>query len=144
MSPSEGNREFVDANVLVYAFDPSAKSRHVAAAGLLEKLWASGAGCTSVQALQEFFVTITHKVPQPVSVDFAADRIREFTTWKVFAPTAADVLSAITLHKEKKISFWDAMIVHAATELGCDLLWTEDLNDRQSIGGVHIRNPFVS
>ncbi len=35
------------------------------------------------------------------------------------------------------------MIVHAAAELGCDVLWTEDLNDGQVIGGVRIRNPFV-
>ncbi len=38
---------------------------------------------------------------------------------------------------------WDAMIVHAAAELGCDVLWTEDLTDGQVIRGVRIRDPFV-
>ena len=135
-------REFVDANVLVYAFDASAKVKHTAAAQLLEKLWEAGTGCTSVQVLQEFFVTVTRKVAQPLFIDAATDRVRELTAWRVFAPTANDVLSAIALHKQAKVSFWDAMVVHAAVELGCDLLWTEDLKDRQLIRGVRIRNPF--
>ena len=62
---AEAAREFVDANVLVYAFDPSAKPKQAAAAGLLERLWESGTGCLSVQVLQEFFVTVTRKVRAP-------------------------------------------------------------------------------
>jgi predicted nucleic acid-binding protein len=135
-------REFVDANVLVYAFDSSAGAKQEAAAELVARLWESGAGCLSVQVLQEFFVTVTRKVPRPLSVDGAADRIREFATWKVFAPTAADVLHAIVLHKQAKLSFWDAMVVQAAAQSGCDVLWTEDLSDGQLVRGVRVRNPF--
>ena len=69
--------------------------------------------------------------------------MREFGAWKIFGPGADDVLRAIALHKETKLSFWDAMIVHAAAELGCGVLWTEDLSDRQVIKGVRIRNPFT-
>lgn len=136
--------EFVDANVLVYAFDASAKMKHTAAQQLLERLWDSGTGCVSVQILQEFFVTVTRKVTAPVPVDDATDRVRELTAWKVFAPTANDVISAVLLHKNVKVSFWDAMVVHAAAELGCHVLWTEDLADLEEIRGVQIRNPFVT
>jgi predicted nucleic acid-binding protein len=139
---AEPAREFVDANVLVYAFDASAGNKKAAAERLLAQLWDSGVGCLSVQVLQEFFVTVTGKVAEPLSADEAADRIREFAAWKVFAPTADDVLRAIVLHKQATVSFWDAMVVYAAAELGCDVLWTEDLNDGQVIRGVHIRNPF--
>jgi predicted nucleic acid-binding protein len=139
---AEPAREFVDANVLVYAFDASAGNKKAAAERLLAQLWDSGVGCLSVQVLQEFFVTVTGKVAEPLSADEAADRIREFAAWKVFAPTADDVLRAIVLHKQANVSFWDAMVVYAAAELGCDVLWTEDLNDGQVIRGVHIRNPF--
>jgi len=139
----EASREFVDANVLVYAFDSSAGARQVAAKELLERLWESGTGCVSVQVLQEFFVTVTRKVSKPLSIDDAADRVREFATWKVFAPTADDVLAAIGVQQQARISFWDAMIVRAAVELKCDVLWTEDLADGQLLRGVRIRNPFV-
>lgn len=141
---AEGAREFVDANVLVYAFDPSAQVKQDTATRLLERLWASASGCVSVQVLQEFFVTVTRKVPQPLSIDEAAERVREFATWNVFAPSANDVLEAIALHKRVQINFWDAMVVQAAAELGCNVLWTEDLTDKQELRGVRIRNPFIA
>jgi predicted nucleic acid-binding protein len=140
---AEALREFVDTNVLVYAFDPSAKLKQAAAARLLERLWESGTGCLSVQVLQEFFIIVTRKVGRPLSVDEAADRVREFAAWKVFAPAAADVLAAIALHKQAQISFWDAMIVQAAAELGCETIWTEDLSDKQVLQGVRIHDPFA-
>lgn len=139
----EPAREFVDANVLVYSFDVSAGAKQATAQRLLKRLWDTETGCLSVQVLQEFFVTVTRKVSQPVSVDEAADRIREFATWRVFAPTAGDVLAAITVHKQAQLHFWDAMVLQAAIELGCDVLWTEDLNDGQILRGVRIRNPFA-
>jgi predicted nucleic acid-binding protein len=83
-------------------------------------------------------------LPEPLSVDEAADRIRELTTWKVFAPTADDVLAAIALHTQAKVSFRDAMVVQAAAESGCDTLWTEDLNDGHVLRGVRIRDPFAA
>jgi predicted nucleic acid-binding protein len=61
----------------------------------------------------------------------------------VFAPTADDVLAAISLSKNAQLSFWDAMIVHSAAESECGLLWTEDLNHGQIVQGVEIRNPFL-
>ena len=140
---AEPAREFVDANVLVYAFDASARGKQAAARQLLERLWASGTGCVSVQVLQEFFVTVTRKVTTPLSIDEASDRIRELTTWTVFTPNADDVLDAIDLHRQSKIGFWDAMIVLAAAGSACDVLWTEDLSDGQILKGVRVRNPFA-
>lgn len=143
MSGSPGP-EFVDTNILVYAFDASANTKQTAAKALIERLWDSGTGCLSVQVLQEFFVTVTRKVAKPLAVGEAADRIREFSAWKVFAPSADDVLAAIAIQQQSDLSFWDAMIVRAAAETQCGVLWTEDLNDGQSIRGVRIRSPFVA
>lgn len=140
---ADGAREFVDSNVLVYAYDVSAGKKKAAAEQLIARLWEAGSGCLSVQVLQEFFVTVTVKVAETVPVDDAADRVREFGTWNVFTPGVDDVLRAIALHKKAKLTFWDAMVVHAAAEMGCDVLWTEDLNDGQLIAGVRIRNPFT-
>lgn len=140
----EALRAFVDANVLVYAYDTSAGKKKEAAERLLAALWDTGTGCLSVQVLQEFFVTVTRKVAEPLSVEEAANRVRDLSAWKVFTPGAEDVLRAIALHKDAKLSFWDAMVVHAASELGCDVLWTEDLNDGQVIQGVRVRDPFAA
>lgn len=140
---AEPQRDFVDANVLVYAFDSSAGKKQQAAKALLERLWESNSGCVSIQVLQEFFVTVTRKVARPLPVEDAKARIREFAAWRVFAPAPEDVLAAIDLHGQAKIGFWDAMVVLAAAESGCDVLWTEDLNDGQVLRGVRIRNPFA-
>lgn len=40
------------------------------------------------------------------------------------------------------VSFWDAMIVHAARQVEATVLWREDLSDGQDYGGVVARNPF--
>jgi predicted nucleic acid-binding protein len=83
-------------------------------------------------------------VSRPLPVDAAADRVRDYATWTVFSPTAGDVLAAIAIRKRSKIRFWDAMVVQAAAESGCPVLWTEDLNDGQIIKGVRVRNPFTA
>lgn len=134
--------EFVDADVLVYAFDASAGTKRAAAVGLLDRLWSQGNGCLSVQVLQEFFAAVTSKVSQPMPVEEASERIRELALWNVYSPAAADVLAAVDLHRRLQLSFWDAMIVQAASESRCSVLWTEDLNDGQVLRGVRVRNPF--
>src|ERR1019366_4238873 len=67
-----GNRSFVDTNILVYAHDETAGEKHHRARFLLAELWESGDGCLSVQVLQEFFVTVTRKVPKPLDALSAA------------------------------------------------------------------------
>jgi predicted nucleic acid-binding protein len=141
---AEAAQEFIDTNVLIYAFDMSAGAKQASAQQLLERLWGAGTGCLSVQVLQEFFVAVTRKVAYPLPIDEAAERIREFAAWKVFTPAAKDVLAAIALQKQAQLSFWDAMVVQAASESGCDVLWTEDMNDGQLLRGVRIRNPFTA
>ena len=141
---ADAQRVFVDAHVLVYAFDSSAGRKQHVARQLLERLWESSTGCISIQVLQEFFVTVTRKVAKPLPLEDATARVREFTTWKVFTPSADDVLAAIGLHAQARIGFWDAMIVLAAAESGCDVLWTEDLSDGQLLRGVRIRDPFAN
>jgi predicted nucleic acid-binding protein len=54
-----------------------------------------------------------------------------------------DVIAAIELHRLSHISFWDAMIVHAARVAGAEVLYTEDLQHGAVIGGVPVINPFI-
>jgi predicted nucleic acid-binding protein len=47
-----GNRQFVDTNVLVYAYDVTAGDKHSRARALVEELWNAREGCVSVQVLR--------------------------------------------------------------------------------------------
>ena len=70
--------QFVDTNILVYAHDATAGDKREAARELLDRLWSSGTGCLSVQILQEFYVSVTTKVPHPL-VARAADSGRSWS-----------------------------------------------------------------
>jgi predicted nucleic acid-binding protein len=135
--------QFVDANVLVYAHDQTAGEKQVQAKTLIQELWASGIGCLSVQVLQEFYVTVTQKVRLPLPAEIAANVVEDLSFWRVYAPNAKDVLGAIALQQRYGLSFWDAMIIHSAVQLQCQVIWSEDMNPGQSYGGVRVVNPFA-
>ena len=71
------DKKFVDTNIIVYAYDSSAGRKHQIARELLLELWDSGEGVISTQVLQEFFVTVTHKIAKPLSPIVAVDIISE-------------------------------------------------------------------
>lgn len=140
---AEAERQFIDTNVLVYAHDTSAGDKHRRAKQLLAELWNDGNGCLSIQVLQEFYVTITRKVSQPLDPEIARQRVEDLGYWLIHSPAVDDVVEAIRLHQTSQLAFWDAMILTSAGKLGCRLLWSEDLNTGQVIAGVTIKDPFA-
>jgi predicted nucleic acid-binding protein len=135
--------QFVDSNILVYAYDLAQGEKHNQAKNLLLLLWDSGLGCLSTQVLQEFYVNVTRKADFPIPSEQAAQVIQDFSDWTVHRPGIRDVLSAIELHQRDQISFWDAMILQSARQSGCGVLWSEDLSSEQDYGGVKVLNPFI-
>jgi predicted nucleic acid-binding protein len=135
--------EFCDTNVVVYAYDTTAGAKHIQARQLLERLWLEGIGAISVQVLQELFVTLTRKIPRPLTTPTARDIIADLSTWHVVTPTPGDVLAAVDGTVKWNLSFWDAMILVAAQRCGASWVWSEDLNAGQTFGTVTLRNPFA-
>ena len=134
---------FVDTNVLVYAEDRDAGHKHDIARDLVLGLWNDRTGVLSVQVLQELFVTLTRKVRRPVPPARAGDIVREYLTWRVIENDGELLVAAMTLQQKVSLSFWDALVVEAATSGRCDRLFSEDLNPRQRFGSVEIVNPFA-
>jgi predicted nucleic acid-binding protein len=133
---------FVDTNILVYAEDRDAKAKHEAARELLLQVWKEREGVVSVQVLQEFFVTVTRKLKKPLTNAKALEIVEEYLTWTVVDNTGRLLTRAIDLQQKAHLSFWDAMVVQAALEGGCDRLYTEDLNPGQRFGSLVTVNPF--
>ncbi|MGD8605606.1 MAG: PIN domain-containing protein [Anaerolineales bacterium] len=133
---------FVDTNILVYAYDQSAGDKRTRARALMDQLWSDMNGCLSLQVLQEFYVAVTHKVPRPLKPQEAADIVRDYAFWQIHAPIAEDLLGAVELQQRHQMSFWDAMILWSAGQLGCKILWSEDLSDSREYDGVRVVNPF--
>ena len=133
---------FVDTNVLLYTIDEdpaSATKRQCAQQLLLSETWG-----WSVQVAAEFYVNATSP-KRPFRLP-AADAVALVETWLAF-PTVSltpDLLrSALEIHRQFQLSYWDAAILAAATQLGAHTVYSEDLNHGQSYGGVTVVNPFV-
>lgn len=134
---------FVDTNILVYAHDADAGVKRERAIEKLQQLWEGDTGRLSVQVLQEFYVNVTKKLATRVARSTAREVVSSYGAW-IREPTTADtVLRATDIAEMAKISFWDALIVAAAEQAGAGQLYSEDLNDGQSIAGIKVVNPLV-
>lgn len=137
------DRTFVDTNVLIYAYDVDAKTKHGTAKGLLQELWKARTGVLSPQVLQEFYVNITRKILRPIPKASARLVVTGYAIW-CSEITAAEISAAFQIEDHFKIGFWDALIVASALKSGATRIISEDLNAGQMISGIRIENPFVA
>jgi predicted nucleic acid-binding protein len=138
------DKYFVDTNILMYAHDRSTGAKHRLAVSLLERLWDSGQGVLSTQVLQELCINLRRKVTPPLPVNQVRQLILDYSTWEIVTNTSESVLQAIDIEARYKISFWDALILHAAGNSGASILYSEDLATGQSYGGIHVVNPLIA
>lgn len=128
---------FFDTNILIYAF--AAGDWRSARA---EALLAEG-GVIGVQVLKEFTNVARRKLgwdwPQ---IDAALAVIAELV--EPVRPLTTDIhAQAVRLARDNPLSFYDALIVAAAADARCRVLFSEDLQHGRRFGDVTIRNPFL-
>jgi predicted nucleic acid-binding protein len=134
---------FVDTNVLVYAHDLSETARRPVAQELLHELWHDRSGVVSTQVLSEFYVVATRKFDPPLSRRAAREVVAAYGAWPVVQVDVALILAASALEERHTLSFWDALIVEAASRAGARRVVSEDLQGGRRIRGVLIENPFL-
>jgi predicted nucleic acid-binding protein len=133
---------FIDTNVLVYAYDADAGDKHSKAQAVVRDCWESETGAISTQVLQEFYVTVTRKLPKPITKQDARVVMQTYEAWPVYRPSTADIIAASELEQQHSLSFWDALIIIAAQKSGASTLISEDLQDGRQIDSLKIVNPF--
>jgi predicted nucleic acid-binding protein len=137
------DRIFIDTNVLAYAFDAAEPDKQEIARKRLESEQRRSELVVSTQVLQELYVCLTRGKHPIASADTAERAVGDATALTVVQVDTALVLEAIAESRSKKLSFWDALILRAATVAGCTTLLTEDLNHGQVVDGVRVENPFA-
>jgi predicted nucleic acid-binding protein len=137
------DKYFVDTNILIYAHDRAAGSKHEQARDLIESLWTSGQGVLSTQVLQELCVNLRRKLARPLGVEEIRRLIQDYLSWEVVVNTPEAVMQALEIEVRYKTSFWDALILQAAEQSGAAILYSEDLAARQSYGTVRVVNPLA-
>ena len=133
---------FFDTNVLAYADDASSPEKQDRAITLLAEHLRRGTAVVSLQVLQEYFVTATRKLG--VAPETAQRKVEILARARVVRFEPGDVIAATELHRLARISFWDALIVHAARSAGVRTLYSEDLQPGAVLGGVRVVNPFAA
>ena len=133
-------RSFFDTNVLICADDKAAAAKQRRALELVAEHRRAATGVVSLQVLQEYFFTATRKLG--VDPRIARRKVELLAEFDVAAPDVADILAAIDLHRLHGFSFWDALILRAAKQAGCGVLFSENFQDAREIDGVRIVNPF--
>jgi predicted nucleic acid-binding protein len=125
--------EFVDTNVIVYAHEGGAGSKHRKAVDLLTRLFEEQAGAVSVRVLSEFYITATRKLG--MKSEEAEEAIADLGGWTIHRPGHGDVLRACKIHRRHKVSWWDALIYQQRlrARLRCAV-------ERGTRGGAAIRN----
>ena len=133
--------EFVDTNILVYAHDESAGRKHSKAVELMERLVEARIGALSIQVLAEFYSVVTRK--GRLTGESAEEKVSALGGWLIHSPRHGDLIRSAQLQRRFQINWRDALIVNSALELGCSILWTEDLQHGQSFSTLTARNPFA-
>lgn len=130
-------KPFLDTNVLVYAALSDDPCRPIA-----ERLLAAG-GTISVQVLNEFTNVARGKLNWPWPDIEAMLALVRNRSRRVLDISVATHEAALVLARDHRLSFYDALIVAAAIEGGCDTLFTEDMQHGRKFGSLAIVNPFL-
>jgi predicted nucleic acid-binding protein len=133
-------RRFLDTNVLIYADDLDAGEKREKAGKLVADAMETGEGVVSTQVLQEFFVISTKTLG--VEPALARRKVELLAEMDLVRVDLRLILAAVDLSRLHSFSFWDGLILSAASAAGCGVLLTEDLQHGQVVNGVRVENPF--
>jgi predicted nucleic acid-binding protein len=136
------DKVFLDTNILVYAHEPGTGIKNERARALIEKLWKTGGGVLSTQVLQELCVNLRRRTAKPWTVEETRNLILDYMDWPIVVNTPESVIEALAIDTRFQISFWDALIIHAAESSGAAILYSEILSDGQTYGSFGVVNPL--
>jgi predicted nucleic acid-binding protein len=135
-----GDRYFVDTNVLLYTYDKSDALKRAKAEAWLASLWGNWNGALSWQVLQEFYFNALRKFEVPANA--ARDLVKLMSQWNPPEVTLGMLERAWYWNDHANVSFWDAMIIAAAERTRCRFLLSEDFQTGREFGAITVLNPF--
>lgn len=138
------DKYFLDTNILIYSFDRHTSRKTRRSQELLKDALETHQGIISTQVIQEFLNVATTKFSKPIT---SSDAHQFLAT--VLLPLCAVYPSAelyqlsLELQSETQYSFYDSLIIAAALQANCLILYSEDLHHSHNIRGMIVRNPFL-
>ena len=131
---------FLDSNILVYSSLQDDKEKH----DIVLNLWRQLEGnfiFVSTQVVNEVYVSLLKHALTDKDIQNIVLKIIDVCNVSVI--TIDSIKSAWKLKKQYNLSYWDSLIVASAMESNCDILYSEDMQDRQTLENkLKIINPF--
>ncbi|MFZ0732469.1 MAG: PIN domain-containing protein [Candidatus Sulfotelmatobacter sp.] len=132
---------FVDSNIFLYAMDGADPRKQQIARDWRAELWKSRLGRISFQVLNEFYVNAV-RLKSGGSGQARAE-VRDLLAWNPVVVEAAVIERGWKLQDRYQISYWDSLIVAAASAASCRFLLSEDFQNGQQMDGLEVVNPFL-
>lgn len=132
---------FFDTNILIYSVDRADPAKQETAIALIAEHASNRTGVISTQVLQEFYSAATRKLGIPPAA--AKKHLQDFQIFDIVQVSPRIIEQGIDTSTLHNISFWDGIIIAAASTAHATELLSEDLNHGQIIEGIKIRNPFI-
>ena len=137
-------RYFLDTNVLIYSFDGSHPAKAQRAEELVIEALTTNRGVISYQVVQEFFNFALRRAARPMNTPDAEQFLDEVLRPLLSVHSSpALYVEALRLHGRFRLPWYDSLIVAAAMQTNCDILYSEDLQDGQRFGKMQVKNPFI-
>jgi predicted nucleic acid-binding protein len=138
------DKYFIDTNIFVYSFDTENPAKNDIAKRLIADALEIGTGIISYQVIQEFLNVATQKFARPLTFK---DSQRYLNV--VLEPLCEVFSSPELFHKaleimdQWKYTFYDSLIIAAALQADCAVIYTENLQHDQKIKDLTTKNPFM-
>ncbi len=134
---------FLDTNIFVYSFESPEQEKRIISEKLIKKA-IGGNGSISFQVIQEFLNVATRKFAIPLKPEDSKLYIQKvlYPIIEVF-PSKELYFSGLEIQQRWKYSFYDSLILAAALEAKCNILYSEDLHHNQKVEWLTIINPYL-
>jgi predicted nucleic acid-binding protein len=139
-------KPFFDTNIFVYMWDEGDHAKAFTAERLLRDAIAGQTGVISTQVVQEFFQVAFRLRPGAMTDEEAQQFLwRYFGAFHCVQPSLPMIQEALLLHARYKLAWYDSLVVAAALQAECSVLYSEDFQDGQVFeGALTVVNPFAA
>ncbi len=96
----------------------------------------------ALQTLNEFCHVMTRKAVLPFT-DLRAAVAERMSAFDLIASSVEDTTSALELHALTRYSYFDCLLLATMQRAGCNVFFSEDMQDGFRVGAMEIANPFT-
>jgi predicted nucleic acid-binding protein len=133
---------FVDTNIYIYAAVESNGTKHRIASDLLSRLSQTAPIIASTQTIGEFYTAMSKNNRPHEEIMSFIDEIIDGADVKTV--TLEIIEQCFVLRKRYNYTYWDSLLLATALHSGCEVFYSEDMQDGQVIEDtITIRNPFA-